>query len=198
MLIVEGHPIHLTKHPDHLSDEEFFDFCQLNTELKIERDAAQNIIIMTPVAGDSGYYEKNLIFEIEYWTRTKSLGISFSSSTGFNLPNGATRSPDACWMSDERWATVEEEQKRRFIPVVPDFIVEVKSSSDSLKQLKEKMEEWIENGARLAWLIDTKNKQIYIYRENGSIDIREGFDQVVNGEEVMPGFEVDLRQMRLP
>lgn len=192
MLIVEGHKIHLDKNPNHLSDDDLYEFCVKNKALRIERDAQQNIIIMAPVGGNSGYYEKDLIFEIEYWVRKTRQGYSFSSSTGFIMPNGAMRSPDACWISTKRWSTVTKAQKKKFPPVVPDFVAEVRSSTDTLKGAKAKMEEWVENGIQLGWLIDTKGEQVFVYRANGTIEIVEGFQQKILGENVMVGFEFDL------
>ena len=194
-MIAFGHPIFFDKNLMAFTDEELFDFCVRNKNLRIERDANQNLLIMTPVGGSSGFREKNLIFEIEYWVRKNKLGKSFSSSTGFLLPNSAMRSPDACWLSDERWETVPDSSKDKFLPVTPDFIVEVRSKSDNLKTLKAKMQEWIENGVRLAWLIDAKKEQVFIYRANGSIEIVDGFDKILNGEDVMKGFEFDLKQL---
>lgn len=198
MLIVESYHIHLDKNPSNLTDDELFDFCEKNEGLHIERDAQQNIIIMAPVGGGSGFHEKDLIFEIEYWVRKTKSGYSFSSSTVFLMPNGAMRSPDACWISEARWATVSEAQKKKFPDVVPDFIVEIRSSSDSLKAAKEKMGEWIENGVRLAWLIDFQGKCVHIYREDGSIEIVKGLDKKLSGETVMEGFEFDLGLLRIP
>jgi len=108
------------------------------------------------------------------------------------------RSPDAAWVSDERWKTVKEEQKEKFLPVVPDFIVEVRSESDKLKDLKEKMDEWIENGVRLGWLIDYKGKRAYIYRPNQPIEVLGGLDQILSGEHVLEDFEFDLNLLRIP
>jgi Uma2 family endonuclease len=198
MLIVEGHRINIKKNPDHLTNDEFFEFCQMNKELRIERDANLNIIIMSPVGGHSGYYEKEFMFEIELWIRNNNNGRSFSSSTGFLMPNDAIRSPDACWVSEERWAKVSEEEKKKFPPVVPDFIVEIRSSSDALKTVKNKMEEWIANGVRLAWLIDIRNYQSYIFRADGSIELIEGFDKQLSGEDVMNGFVFNLANLKMP
>ena len=180
-----------------MTDDDFFDFCMLNKSLRIERDANQNIIIMTPVGGGAGYLEIEFLTEVNIWRRANG-GVSFSSSTGFLMPNGAMRSPDACWISDARWATVTTEQKKKFPPVTPDFVVEIRSASDSLKVLKAKMLEWVDNGVQLGWLIDIQNKQALIYRADGSIDVVEGFDQKLNGEQVMRGFEFDLGQLSMP
>lgn len=197
MLIVEGHKIELNKNPNTFTDDELFEFCVMNKDLRIERDAHQNIIIMASIGGNSGYYEDEIIGEIRNW-RKKNSGVSFSSSTGFLLPNGAVRSPDGCWISNERWDLVTSEQKQKFPPIAPDFIVEIRSRTDNLKSLQEKMLEWIENGVRLGWLIDVQGKQTFIYCENGSIEIKEGFDQKLSGENVMSGFEFDLSLIKTP
>ena len=196
MLIVEN--LKINHYTDNMTDEELYEFCVLNSDLQIERDSNQNIIIMSPVGGGSGFYEKNIIYELEFWIRKTKLGLTFSSSTGFLLPNGAMRSPDGCWVSNERWQTVPEESKTRFLPVVPNFIVEVRSPSDSLKPLQTKMLEWLENGVELGWLIDIQNKQTYIYRLNQSIELVEGLDKVLNGENILKGFEFDLSQLKMP
>lgn len=175
-----------------MSDKEFMHFCSINKKHRIERDKYGNIIIMPPLSGKSGYREDEVIVEIKIWHRKISTGMAYGSNTGFILPNGATRSPDASWTSQERWNKLTDEEKDRFLPVVPDFVIEVRSKSDGLKQLKDKMEEWLENGVRLAWLIDPKNKTTYIYRANGTSDIVEGFDKKLSGEDVAVGFEFDL------
>lgn len=195
MLIVEGHKI--VNYSEHMTDDELFDFCQANKELQIERDAQHNIIIMAPVGGESGYFESEFIIDVGNWIRKTKNGVSFSSSTGFILPNGAMRSPDASWVSPERWQELSDEQKKKFLPIVSDFVVEVRSPSDKLDRMKDKMQEWIDNGVRLAWLVDTEGQQSFIYRANGSIEIVPGFDQVLDGEDVMEGFSFDLSQLRL-
>lgn len=195
-MIAFGHKIEIDKNPNNLTNEELFDFCLMNKSLRIERDANQNLLIMAPVGGGSGFRELEFLTEINIWKR-KNGGISFSSSTGFFLPNGAMRSPDACWVSAERWASVAIEQQEKFPPIAPDFIVEVRSKTDGLQTTKDKMQEWIENGVRLAWLVDVHNQQTFIYRENGSIEIIEGFDKILNGENVMTGFTFDLKQLEI-
>ncbi len=185
-------PLDVNLPTEKMSDKEFFDFCMANKKLRIERDKYGNIIIMPPLTGNSGYREDEVAVEIKIWHRKIRIGMAYGSNTGFILPNGATRSPDASWTSQERWDKLTEQEKDEFLPVVPDFIIEVRSKSDSLKQLKDKMEEWMENGARLAWLIDPKNKTTYIYRENGTSDVVKGFDKKLSGEDVAVGFELDL------
>ena len=190
-------PLDLKLSSGKMSDEEFLVFCANNPKLRIEQDQYQNVIVMPPLKGDSTIYEKHAIVEVGIWEKING-GVSTSSAGGFKLPNGATRCPDACWISNERWATLSIKQKTEFLPIVPDFVMEIRSQSDSLTKLKAKMQEWIENGVRLGWLIDPKNKVTYIYRENGSIEIVEGFDKTLSGEEVMPEFEFDLGLFQIP
>ena len=180
-----------------MSDKEFVAFCADNPELRIEQDQYQNVIVMPPLKGDSTIYEKHAIVEVGIWEKTNG-GVSTSSAGGFKLPNGATRCPDACWVSNERWATLSDKEKMEFLPVVPDFVMEIRSQSDSLTKLKAKMQEWIDNGVRLAWLIDPKTTKTHIYREGNSVEIIEGFEKVLSGEDVMVGFEFDLKLLRIP
>lgn len=182
-------------YPRDMTDEEFFQFCMDNKDARIERDKNRNVIITPPVNFDSGEHESGVITDVKVWCR-KNAGKAFSSSTGFTLPNGAVRSPDASWISPERLAKMPASEKSKFAAIVPDFIVEVRSKSDRLNLLKDKMLEWIENGVRLAWLIDPKAEMTYIYRENGSIEILESFDRVLTGEDVMEGFKFDLTMLK--
>ena len=184
---------------DNMTDSEFMEFCMVNKRMRIERDQNQNIIIMAPLTGFSSYYEGKPFSKLDYWTENiYGKGVSFNSSVGFNLPNGSTRMPDACWISPERWANVTEEDMEKFLTVIPDFVIEVRSKIDRLSRLQDKMLEWIESGVRLAWLINPKDKQSIIYRSNGTIEIIDGFENVLNGEDVAPGFEFDLKILRMP
>jgi len=185
-------PLDVNLPTEKMSDEEFMDFCMANKKLRIERDKHGNITIMPPLTGKSGYREDEVVVEIKIWHRKIKSGMAYGSNTGFILPNGATRSPDASWTSQERWNKLTEEEKDQFLPVVPDFVIEVRSKSDGLRQLKDKMEEWLENGVRLAWLIDPKNKTTYIYRADGTSGVVKGFDKILSGEDVAVGFELDL------
>jgi Uma2 family endonuclease len=196
MLIVEN--LKINHYADSMTNDELYEFCVLNRDLQIERDSKQDIFIKSPVVGNIGFYEAQLITELEFWVRQNKLGLTFSSSTGFLLPNGAMRSPDGCWVSDERWAKVPQAAKNKFLPVVPNFIVEVRSPSDNLKPLQEKMLEWLENGVELGWLIDTQNQQSYIYRPNHSVEQVKGFDKKLNGENILKGFEFDLSELKMP
>lgn len=198
MLVIESeNTLTIRQHSENMTDEEFFNFCIENKELRIERDQHGNIIIMPPTTGESGYYEKKATAKMDNYEVNYS-GVSFGSNAGFKLPNGATRAPDACWISNERWSTLTKADVKKFMPVVPDFIIEIRSETDRLKPLQTKMHEWIENGVRLGWLIDPKTKITHIYRKNGSIEIIEGFDKTLSGEDVMPEFEFDLGLLKMP
>ena len=175
-----------------LTDDELFDFCQMNTPFQIERDHNQNLKIMEPISGDSGWQESEVTGELFVWNKQAKSGKTFSTPTGFYLPNGALKSSDGSWMSLEKWEKITPQARQKFLYAVPDFIVEIRSPSDSLTDLKAKMEEWIENGVQLAWLIDPKKEKAYIYRKNGSIDTVDGFDGTLSGENVLDGFEFDL------
>ncbi len=183
---------------DDLSEDEFFEFCVANRDLRIERDPDKKIIIMAPVGSESGFYEGEAFGELRSWNVTSSEGVTLSPSAGFKLPNGATRAADATWISLERWEALTPEQKKKFLPITPDFAIEIRSETDKLKKLKAKMQEWIENGVRLAWLIDPIEQKTHIYRADGSIEILEGFERELSGEGVLKGFIFDLRLLRLP
>lgn len=175
-----------------LTDDELFDFCQMNTPFQIERDHNQNLKIMEPIGGDSGWQESEVTGELFVWNKQAKSGKTFSTPTGFYLPNGALKSSDGSWMSLEKWEKITPQARQKFLYAVPDFIVEIRSPSDNLTDLKAKMDEWIENGVQLAWLIDPKKEKAYIYRKNGSIDTIDGFDGTLSGENVLDGFQFDL------
>ncbi len=182
---------------DKMTDEEFFNFCVANAPAQFERDAFGNIYIMSPVGSNSGNLENEINYWLTNWAKQNKLGMTFSSSTGFTLPDTSVRSPDAAWLSKEKWNLLSEEERNRFAPVVPDFVIELRSESDNLEQLKSKMSDtWIKNGVQLAWLIDPTQEKAYIYRINGSIEIVEGFDRKLSGENVLEGFELDLGNLR--
>ncbi|MFN7120257.1 MAG: Uma2 family endonuclease [Saprospiraceae bacterium] len=184
---------------DDMTDDEFYEFCVANKDLRIEREPDKKIIIMAPVGPESGFYEGKVFSKLDNWNEEVSpAGVTFSPSTGYKLLNGATRAADASWISLERWEKLTDDQKKKFLPIAPDFAVEIRSKTDKLKKLKSKMLEWIENGVRLAWLIDPVEQKTYIYRADGSIEILDGFERMLSGEEVLKGFEFDLRLLRLP
>ena len=150
------------------------------------------------LVSESGYFESKLIFALEQWNQTNNKGLVFSSSTGFLLPNDAVRSPDASWISLERWQALPAAGKKRFPPLTPDFVAGIRSESDDLQVLQDKMREYIEQGARLGWLLDPQEKKAYIYRADGSVELVPGWDRPLSGEEVLAGFVFDLEGLRLP
>lgn len=179
----------------HMTEDEFFEFCQQNKELNIERDADQNIIIISPTGTESGFYNGNIYTQLALWNRQTKLGVTFESSAGFLLPNGAVRSPDAAWIPKEQYFSFDKKSRQKFIPYCPDFIIELKSPSDNLKDLQKKMEEWVANGTRLGWLIDPETQTSYIYHQDSSQEILQGFYRSLSGENVLPGFVLDLKEL---
>ena len=174
-----------------LNDEQFWQLCQQHRDYRFERNALGEIVIMSPTGGETGSRNADLIYQLQAWNRQYKLGIVFDSSTGFKLPNNADRSPDASWISKARWEALTSEQRQRFVPLCPDFVVELRSPSDSLKKLQEKMTEYQDNGARLGWLIDPQNKQVLVYIPNKTVQILESPKNLA-GEAVLPGFILDL------
>jgi Uma2 family endonuclease len=177
-----------------LSDEQFFQLCQNNRDLKFERTADGDLIIMVPTGSETSKRNFDLAVQLGIWNRKTGLGVAFDSSGGFRLPNGADRSPDASWVRRERWDALTSEQKEKFAPLCPDFVVEIRSPSDALSKLQEKMREYIENGARLGWLLDRKNQQVEIYRPNQEVEILQS-PKTLSGEDVLPGFVLDLSEI---
>lgn len=179
----------------HMSEDEFFEFCQQNKELNMERDTNKNIIIMSPTGTESGFYNGNIYTQLALWNRKTGLGVTFESSAGFLLPDGAVRSPDAAWIPKEQYFSFDKETRQKFLPYCPDFVMELKSPGDKLPDLQKKMEEWIANGAQLGWLIDPKTETAYIYRREGSPETVRGFHRSLDGEDVLPGFLLNLEEL---
>ena len=177
-----------------LTDEQFFMLCQNNPDLRFERTAQGELIIMPPTGGITGDRNSDLNYQLRGWSRKNKLGKTFDSSTGFKLPNGANRSPDASWVKMERWNALTEDEKEKYIPLCPDFVVELMSPSDTLEKTRAKMKEYMDNGASLGWLINRKQKQIEIYRPNQEAEILN-FPQTLSGEDVLPGFILDLTEI---
>jgi Uma2 family endonuclease len=177
-----------------LTDEQFFELCQKNRDYRFERTAAGELLIMPPTGSDTGRRNADITFQLQAWNRQNNLGIVFDSSAGFKLPNGANRSPDASWVRRERWEDLTLEQQEKFAPLCPDFVVELRSKSDSLKELQKKMQEYIANGARLGWLIDRKNQRVEIYRQGQDVEIIQS-SNTLSGEDVLPGFVLDLKDI---
>lgn len=174
-----------------LTDEQFYQICMANKDVNLELNAQGELIIVPPVGGESGGQEADLITDLNIWNRKTKLGKVFSSSTIFRLPNGAKRSPDAAWIKLERWEALTDEERKKFPPLTPDFIIELRSETDRLKTLQEKMQEYIENGLRLGWLINPQAQQVEIYRSEKPVEIVQ-LPALLSGEDVLPGFELQV------
>ena len=180
-----------------MTREQFFQFCQLNRDVRIERNAEGSIAVMTPAGGETGARGLLLAAAFYRWAEEDGTGVAFDSSTGFELPNRAVRAPDAAWVLRSRLARLSPEDKERFLPLCPDFVIELLSPSDSRAAAQRKMEEYRANGARLGWLIDPARQQVAVYRADGSLEQRTEPD-VVTGETVLPGFSLDLAAIWKP
>lgn len=174
-----------------LTDEQFYQLCQANRDLRFERTAQGELVIMPPTGGETGGRNAGLTAQLWLWNQQTRLGKSFDSSTGFKLPNGANRSPDAAWVRRDRWEALTSEQKRKFIPLCPDFAVELKSPSDDLEDIQDKMQEYLVNGLLLGWLIVPETGRVEIYRPNQDVEILDN-PTSLSGETVLPGFVLDL------
>ncbi len=175
----------------HLSDDEFFEFCRQNPDLRIEQTGKGDWIIMAPTGGETGSRNSEVSRQFGNWARQDGTGVAFDSSTGFVLPGGARRSPDASWVLTSRLAPLTPEQKRRFLPLCPDFVVELRSPSDSLGDTQDKMAEYRDSGARLGWLLDAAERRVHVYRPGREIEILDA-PKSVAGDPVLPGFVLDL------
>ena len=175
-----------------MTDEQFYDLCQDNRDLRFERNAKGDLIIMPPTGGETGNRNAGLTAQLWNWNQQNKIGVVFDSSAGFKLPNGADRSPDAAWIPLEKWQNLTEKERQRFVPLCPDFVVELRSKTDSLKSLQDKMKEYIENGTRLGWLINPQDKQVEIYRQGKEVEILD-YPQTLSGEDVLLGFVLDLQ-----
>ena len=179
-----------------LSDDEFFELCQANPLLNFERNAKQEIIIMPPAGSESSESCSEINYQLVYWNRRTKLGHVYESSAGFKLPDSSVRSPDAAWLSQSKWEQLTSEQKRRFPPVCPEFMLEVKSPSDDITDLQAKMETYLANGMQLGFLLDVEAEKAFIYRPGQPAETVQGYGQELSGEPVLPGFRLDLRPLR--
>lgn len=182
-----------------LTKDEFEVFSGRLPEYRMEREKNGNITIMAPIKGFGGIRENKINRRVGNFVENHLDGETFSPSSGFDLPDGATKSPDVAWVSGDKLAMLDPSiAEDKYLPIVPDFVAEIRSQTDSLKKTKAKMEDtWIANGVRLAWLIDPYQEKAYIYRGDGSKDVVKGFDNKLSGEDVLPGFELDLSEFRL-
>lgn len=174
-----------------LSSEQFYQLCQANPDLKLERNAQGELIVMPPTGGETGRSNSNINSQIWFWNEQNQLGEVFDSSTGFTLPSGADRSPDVSWIEKSRWDALTNQEKEKFIPLCPDFVIEIMSPSDNLKKLQNKMQEYIENGCRLGWLINRKKQEVEIYRPGKEVEVLQ-LPQTISGENILPGFVLKM------
>ena len=177
-----------------VSDEEFAELCRLNPELQIERTSEGELVIVAPTGGKTGIRNAKLTMAFGLWAERDGTGQNFDSSTLFSLPNGARRSPDLSWIRNERWEALSPQQQEQFPPLCPDFVVELRSKTDSLKSLTEKMQEYIANGAELGWLIDPLERKIHVYRPGLAAEILDD-PETVSGESPLRGFVLDVRSL---
>lgn len=180
-----------------MTDDQFVQFCADNDDLRIELTAKRELIVMPPTNLETGSENLSLSAQLYNWTRQDGSGIGFDSSSMFTLPNGAVRSLDASWMLRERWVALPLEERRRFSHIVPDFVAELRSPSDRLSYVQLKMEEYMENGARLGWLIDPFQRRVYVHRPGQPVEVLENPARV-SGEDVLPGFELNPQEIWEP
>ena len=174
-----------------LSDDQFFKLCSENKEICFERDKNKNIIIMAPTGWEVLEFESSIMVEVYNWNKKTNLGYVVGNNAGFYLPDTSMRSPDVVWIKKERIDELSAKEKKKFPYLCPDFVVEVISESDSLKQQQQKMDEWVKNGIRLGWLVDYKHRTSYIYKPDTNV-IKQSFTETLSGQDVLPGFELKL------
>jgi Uma2 family endonuclease len=195
---VEIHPVVLQLTPViNLTDDQLFELCQLNRDWRIEYTAQGELIVMPPTGAESGSQNAEITFQVQLWTRGDQTGVAFDSSTGFKLPNGASRSPDAAWVRRSRLTGMTREQKQKFLPLCPDFAIELRSPTDNLRAVLAKMQEYIDNGTQLGWLIDPLTRRVHVYLPQRPPEILEA-PSSVSADPVLPGFVLDLRKIWEP
>ncbi|MBE9050876.1 Uma2 family endonuclease [Nostocales cyanobacterium LEGE 11386] len=183
-----------------LTDDQFYQLCRENPEVKFERNAKGEILITSPTGGETGKRNVEIAADFVIWNRQNQLGVCFDSSTCFKLPNGANRSPDVAWITKERWDALTPEEQEKFAPIAPDFVLELMSPSDSLSETQTKMQEYINNGVKLGWLINPKMRQVEIYqmrqveiyRLGKPVEILESPAEL-SGEDILPGFILNIK-----
>jgi len=184
-----------------LTDEQFYQLCLKNSDVKFERNAQGDIIIMSPTGGETGKHNLEIAVDLGIWNRQHKLGVCFDSSTCFKLPNGANRSPDLAWIAQDRWDLLSSQEKEVFpamaspaVGIAPDFVLELMSPSDTLKDSQTKMQEYLENQVKLGWLINRKAKQVEIYRQNQPVEILD-CPNILSGEDILPDFFLNLQSV---
>ncbi|MBW4542193.1 MAG: Uma2 family endonuclease [Myxacorys chilensis ATA2-1-KO14] len=175
-----------------MTDEQFYQLCQLNPDVKFERNAMGELLIVSPTGGETGRYNAGLIADFVFWNRQTQLGEVFDSSTCFKLPGNGNRSPDVAWVKKERWDALTLEQKKKFPPIAPDFVLELMSPTGTLRETQAKMQEYMDSGVKLAWLIDPEARRVEIYRSQQQVEILE-VPETISGEDVLLGFSLSLK-----
>ena len=177
-----------------MSGDEFYDFCMRHEDLNLELSSEGDLIIVPPTGMETGKLNFELTGIFAAWVKQDGTGVGFDSSSMFSLPNGAKRSPDLCWVKKERWEALTQTEQEKFSPICPDFVVELRSPSDSLKRLQKKMEEYVENGAQLGGLLDPSTRKVYVYRPGAEVEVLED-PETVSGEPLLRGFALDVRAL---
>ena len=190
----DGLVLHFAPVMKKLTEDEFYEFCQLNKDLRIELTSEGDLIIVPPTGTKSGNRNFKLTVSFGVWAEKDGTGVGFDSSSLFTLPNGAKRSPDLSWVRKERWEAVPGGEQEKFARICPDFVVELRSPSDSVRHLQSKMEEYVANGAQLGWLIDPFEKKVYVYQPGGEPEVLDD-PETVSGEPLLAGFALDVRAL---
>jgi Uma2 family endonuclease len=177
-----------------VTPEQFERLCGKYREMRLELTSTGELIVMPPTGSETGRSNADLTYQLEAWSRQNGTGVCFGNNAGFTLPNGAIRSPDGSWIRRERYDSLTERQKKTFAPICPDFAVELRSASDTLKELYLKMFEYLENGASLGWLIDPFKRQVYIYEPNHEVVVLDN-PETVSGDPLLPGFTLNLAEL---
>jgi len=177
-----------------VTPEQFEELCRKYSKLRLELTSTGELIVMPPTGAETGRSNAHLTYQLMAWTEKDATGVCFGNTAGFTLPNGAIRSPDASWIKREKWDSLTNQQKKRFGPWCPDFVVELRSPSDRLSELRDKMAEYMETGASLGWLIDPSKRQVYVYRPDEEVVILDN-PETVSGEPLLPGFKLNLTEL---
>ena len=187
-------PLALSVDSVELTDKQFYRLCQDNRDLRLELTADGELIIMPPTGSMTGWRNARIMHRLTDWAERDGVGLTFDSSTGFRLPNGAKRSPEASWVRREKWDALTEEEKEGFAPLCPDFVVELRSPEDRITTLQDKMLEYISNGAELGWLIDPKARRVYVYRRGQPTEYLEN-PEAIAGDPALRGFVLNIRDI---
>jgi len=181
---------------EQMTSDDFFNLCQANETLNFERDENGNIILMAPTGTLSSIYNGDIFNQLKNWNNKHKLGVVLESNGGVTLPDGSSRAADAAWISNKKWNTLSSEDKEKFAPVCPEFVIELRSKNDSLTYLQSKMNMWINNGVLEAWLIDPIEENVYIYTTNGNYKLISNFKEKISTDSVLPGFNLDLSELK--